>query len=59
MTASFDAANFIPGNDVAEAFGYLQVAVWADPGFSVVCVCANARLSGVLDAAFEFGSSNA
>lgn len=57
MAASFDASDFIPGNDVAYAFGYLQVAVRAHPGLAVISVCANAGLSGVFDTALYFGSS--
>lgn len=57
MAASFDASDFIPGNDVADALGYLQVAVRADPGLAVICVCANAGLSGVFDTTLYFGST--
>lgn len=57
MTTSFYAANFIPGNHVTDALVDLQVAMWANPGFTVVGVCTDAGLGGVFNAALDFSAS--
>ena len=57
MATSFYATNLIPGNHVADALADLKVAVWADPGFTVICIRADAGLGGVFDASFDFRAS--
>lgn len=57
MSSSLDAANLIPGNNVAHAFADLQVAVRADPGFAVVGVCADAGLRCVVDASLGLAAT--
>lgn len=57
MATSFYATNLIPGNHVADALADLKVAVWADPGFTVVGIRTDAGLGGVFDAAFDFCAS--
>ena len=53
MSASIYAANLIPGDQVANAFADLQVAVRTNPGFAIVCVRTNAGLGDVFNAAFD------
>lgn len=50
VSARLDAANLIPGNKVAQAFANLQVAVWANPGLTIVGVCTDAGLGDVFNA---------
>jgi hypothetical protein len=57
VTPGFDAANFIPGNNVANALGDLQVAVRANPGFSVIGIGANTGLGCVFDPTLDFASA--
>jgi hypothetical protein len=57
VTTGLDAANLIPGNNVANALADLQVAVRANPGFAIVCVGADAGLSYVVDSALCFAPS--
>jgi hypothetical protein len=57
VTTGLDAANIIPGNNVADALADLQVTVRANPGFAIVCVSADAGLSYVVDSAFCFAPS--
>jgi hypothetical protein len=57
MPASFYAANRIPGHNVTDALGYLQVAVWANPRLIFIGISANAGLSGVLNAALYFSAA--
>lgn len=52
-------ANFIPGNNVTYALADLEVAMWADPGFAVICVRADAGLGCVLDTALDLAASKA
>jgi hypothetical protein len=52
-------SNLIPGNNVTDALGDLQVAMWANPGFSVIGIRTDTGLSGVLNAALDFRSSQA
>lgn len=54
MSARVDAAHFIPGNDVTEALSDLEVAVRANPGFTVICVGTDAGLSRVFNSALYF-----
>ena len=58
MTTGLNTADLIPGNDVTDAFADLQMTVWAHPGFTVVGVRPDARLSGVVDAAFCFAPTD-
>lgn len=44
---------------MAEALRDLEMAMWADPSFAVAGICADAGLSCVLDAAFDFASAQA
>jgi hypothetical protein len=57
VPSSVDSPDFIPSHKVTDALGDLQVAVWAHPGFTVVCIGADAGLSRVLDTAFDLGST--
>ena len=57
MASGFYASNLIPGNHVTDALVDLQVTVWANPGFTVVGIRANAGLRCVLHATLDFGSS--
>jgi hypothetical protein len=57
VTSGFDASNFIPGHKVAYAFGDLQVAVRAYPGFPVIRIGANAGLGRVFDPTLDFVST--
>jgi hypothetical protein len=59
VAAGIDTAHFIPGNNVANALGDLQVAVWADPGLAIIRIRTDAGLSCVLDAALDFASAKA
>jgi hypothetical protein len=59
VTTGIYASNLIPGNNVTDALGDLQVAMWANPGLSVIGICTDAGLRGVLDAALDFRSSQA
>jgi hypothetical protein len=57
VAASINPANLIPGNNVTDALADLEMAVWADPGFPVIGICANAGLGGVLDSALDLTST--
>jgi hypothetical protein len=57
MTPSLDAANFIPGNNVADALADLKMAVRADPGLSIIRICTDAGLGCVFDAALDFAAT--
>ena len=57
MTSSLDAANFIPGNNVADALADLKMAVRADPGLTVIGVCTDAGLGCVFDTPFDFAAT--
>jgi hypothetical protein len=59
VTTGVYASNLIPGNHVTDALGDLQVAMWANPGLTVIGICADAGLGGVLDAALNFRSPQA
>jgi hypothetical protein len=59
VTARFNAPNRIPGNNVAEPFGDLKVAVRANPGLIFFCICTDAGLSRVLNATFDFRTAKA
>ena len=59
MSSSLDAANLIPGNNVADALGDLQVAVWADPGLAIVGVCSDAGLRCVVHASLSLAATQA
>ena len=59
MATGLYTADFIPGNNVTDALADLKVAMWADPGFAVICVRADAGLGDVLDAAFDLATSEA
>ena len=59
VATGVDTANFIPGNNVANALGDLQVAMWADPGLAIIGIRTDAGLGCVLDAALDFASAKA
>ena len=59
VSAGIYASNLIPGDNVTDALGDLQVAMWANPGFAIVCIRTDAGLRGVFDSAFDFRSSQA
>lgn len=42
---------------MTQALADLQVAVWANPGFAVVGVRANAGLGDVVNASFDFAAT--
>jgi hypothetical protein len=54
VAARFYASNFIPGNDVTDALRDLQVAVWANPGLTVIGIRADACLGCVFNPALDF-----
>jgi len=55
MAAGFWSANFIPGHDVANPLNNLEVAMWADPSFGFISICADAGLRCVFDTTFDSG----
>lgn len=57
MSASLHTTNFIPGNYVTKSLADLQMAVRANPGLSVIGICADAGLGGVLDTSFDLAST--
>ena len=57
MTTGFDAANLIPGDDVTNPLADLQVTMWADPGFAVVGICADAGLGCVFNSTLNFAAA--
>jgi len=57
VSASVDAANRIPGDNVAETLGDLKIAVRTNPGLAIVGVCSDAGLGGVFDTALDLGSA--
>ena len=57
MTSSFDAPNFIPGNNVADALADLKMAVRADPSLAVIGVCTDAGLGCVFDTPFDVAAT--
>ena len=57
MASSLDAANLIPGDNVANALADLQVAVWADPGLAIVGVCSDAGLGCVVHASLSLAAT--
>jgi hypothetical protein len=59
VTSSLDAANLIPGDNVADSLADLQVAVWADPGLAIVSVCTDAGLRCVVHASFRLAATQA
>jgi hypothetical protein len=59
MSARIDTANRIPGHNVTQTLADLQVAVRANPGFSIIRICADARLSRVLDPALCLAATKA
>jgi hypothetical protein len=59
VTTGIYASNLIPGNNVTDALGDLQVTMWANPGLSVIRICTDAGLRGVFDPALDFRSSQA
>lgn len=59
MATGLHAADFIPGNNVTDALADLEVAIWADPGFAVICIRTDAGLGGVLDTALDLAASKA
>lgn len=59
MATCFYASNCIECHQVAEPLCNLQVAIWADPGFGVFCICANAGLNRVFDAPLKLGATDA
>ena len=59
MATRLYTADFIPGNNVTDALADLKVAMWADPGFTVICIRTDARLGGVLDTALYLAASKA
>jgi hypothetical protein len=56
VAASVYTSNFIPGNDVTNSLGNLQVAVWANPGLTVIGIRADACLGCVFNPALDFGT---
>ena len=57
MASRFHSPNLIPGDQVTYALANLQVAVRANPGFTVVSIRTNAGLSRVFHTALNFGAS--
>jgi hypothetical protein len=54
VSAGVDASNLIPGNNVTDALCDLQVAVWTDPGLTVIGIRTDAGLRGVFNPALDF-----
>ena len=57
MAAGLDATNGVPRDQMRDALGDLQVAVWANPGFPVIGVCSNTGLGCVFDPTLDFASA--
>lgn len=59
MPSGFYSSYRVPGNNVANALGYLEMAVRANPRFIVFSVSPDAGLGCVGNAAFDFFASDA
>jgi hypothetical protein len=59
VAAAIDSSVGIPSDDVTETLLNVHVAVWADPGLALFCVCARRRLNRVFDTVFDFGALHA
>jgi hypothetical protein len=58
MSARCDISVCIPGNCVRSALGDIQIAMGANPSFTVISVCSCCGLHYVFDIVLEYSASN-
>jgi hypothetical protein len=56
MPPSVDASNFVPGNNMAYAYGDVQIAMRADPRFVTLGISPGGSLHRIGDSSLYFGA---